>query len=121
MDGVIDHAAGNGRAQVGLATRDEFEGADEVGRGGMLENIGRGAGFEHAEHGARLGAHAEGEDLHGRQLRLDSPRCVDAVQGWHRDVDDHGVGPEASCYRDGFEPICCLAHDIEADRLENGA
>ncbi len=84
------HLADRG-AEERLAFADGSDRGDQIVLGGILQQVGAGAGLKRLEHVALVGVHAQENDGGLRQLGGDLPRGFDAVQDRHGDVHHDDV------------------------------
>ena len=113
LDVVVEEDAADGRAEEGFTFGDAVDGADEIGFGGIFEQVAAGAGFEGAEDVGFVGIHAEDDDRSFRIAVGNLFGGFDAVEVGHADVEYGDVGFELGGLRDGLTAVFGFADDGE--------
>src|ERR1035438_4095811 len=81
------------------------DGARQVGFGGVLEQVGLGAGLQGTEYVPFVGVHTEHDNLGIRQRGANLAARFDAVQAWHADIHNYYVRFQFSGHGHGFTPV----------------
>jgi hypothetical protein len=116
-DVIVEENFADGWAEERLAAGDGMDGFDEVGFGGVFQEVAFSAGFEGAEDVAFVGMHAEHDDGDfGIGLR-DLESSFDAVEVGHADVHDDYFGFQRFCEHDGFSSVVGFADDHKIELL----
>jgi hypothetical protein len=118
---VLDEHRGHRRTEVRFSRRDGADRRNEIFVRRTLEQVPSRAHGQGTNDVRLVGVHAE--DDHARRLRqlLGTSRDLDAIELWHRDVEDHHVRAErlAQSYR--FEAIGSLANHLDLRIFEQTA
>ena len=91
-----------------------MDGGDEIGFGGVLDEIAAGAGLESAKQIGLVGMHAENDGLGERMRGGELGDGFDAVENGHADVDHHDVRMESGGEFESLAAVGGLGDDFEA-------
>ena len=102
-------SAGERRVAAGDPTE---EGRDLLGGLGLQEVAG-GAGANRGEQVLLGVGRRKDDDLGARRTFTDPRERGEPVHSGHRQVEEHEIGLQPFCRRDGARPVFCLADDVE--------
>jgi hypothetical protein len=105
-----DHARDLG-AQVEVAALDRADRLQQLGGGGLLEEVAPRARLQGPQDVGLIGIHREDDDLRLRKEPAELARRLDPVQERHRDVHDDDVGEGAPRLLDRLVPVLGGADD----------
>ena len=53
------------------------------------------------------------DDLGFRADLPDFPGCIESVEEWHSDIEQHSVWEQLGCFLDGFHAVTSFADDLK--------
>ncbi len=114
--GARDPAAHRSRGGAHLVGELGDERAQRVARAGLGDEVER-ALRQRVDGAGAVGGRERGDDDHGdggRPRAAQLAQHADAVAARHRQVERHGVGPQAAAQRERLVAVAGLADDVEA-------
>jgi hypothetical protein len=117
---LLDHARGHLGGQERPSLGGPGDGGQDLVAVGVLQDVARGPGDEHAADDLLVLVARERDDPEVGEVRLEQTRGLDAVHRGHPDVHQDHVGRERTHEREGLRARARLAHHLEVAGLEEG-
>ena len=117
---LLDHARGHLGGQERPSFGGPADGGQDLVAVGVLQDVARGPGDEHAADDLLILVARERDDPEVGEVRLEQARGLDAVHRWHPDVHQDHVGRERTHEPEGLRARARLAHHLQVAGLEEG-